>query len=199
MTLREWTFGPELIGLASCPVCGARLEMNLSIPELRGAPEIEAVAANPDPGGEVLSLELEDYEIRCRRPNSLDIAMASQGEDLSQARTRLWQRCLVELKRHGEVIDVKTLPEEMVTTVATRVAKADPGSEIFLDLSCPGCGHQWQTVFDIVSFFWHEIDQWARRLLRETHLLASAYGWREADILNLSPWRRQCYLEMVGI
>ncbi|HSB10234.1 MAG TPA: phage baseplate protein, partial [Blastocatellia bacterium] len=30
------------------------------------------------------------------------------------------------------------------------------------------------------------------------HTLASAYGWRESDILNLSPWRRQLYLTLVN-
>ena len=38
---------------------------------------------------------------------------------------------------------------------------------------------------------------WAVRLLGEVHELASAYGWREHDVLALSPWRRQAYLQMV--
>jgi hypothetical protein len=33
--------------------------------------------------------------------------------------------------------------------------------------------------------------------VREVHLLASAYGWRESDILAMTPWRRQLYLELV--
>jgi hypothetical protein len=39
---------------------------------------------------------------------------------------------------------------------------------------------------------------WVRRLLREVHTLALAYGWREADILNMSARRRRFYLEMAG-
>jgi hypothetical protein len=34
--------------------------------------------------------------------------------------------------------------------------------------------------------------------LREVHTLAWAYGWREADILAMSPARRQFYIELVG-
>jgi hypothetical protein len=30
------------------------------------------------------------------------------------------------------------------------------------------------------------------------HLLASAYGWSEGDILSMSPVRRQFYLEISG-
>jgi len=52
-------------------------------------------------------------------------------------------------------------------------------------------------MFDIVSFFWSEICVQAKRLLREVHILARAYGWREADILSMSAARRQLYLEMV--
>jgi len=34
--------------------------------------------------------------------------------------------------------------------------------------------------------------------LSDVHTLARAYGWRERDILTLSPTRRQFYLNMVG-
>jgi len=67
-----------------------------------------------------------------------------------------------------------------------------------LDLACPSCGHLGQAIFDISAIFWAEISAQARRLLREIHLLASAYGWREADILAMSARRRQAYLEMIG-
>ena len=78
------------------------------------------------------------------------------------------------------------------------MAQADPQADVQLALSCPVCGHKWQTAFDIVSFFWSEINAWAARILREVHILAWGYGWREADILALRPWRREVYLEMVS-
>ena len=54
------------------------------------------------------------------------------------------------------------------------------------------------TVFDIVSFFWTELEVWVARVLSDVHTLAQAYGWSEHDILSLSLTRRQCYLEIVG-
>ena len=80
----------------------------------------------------------------------------------------------------------------------SRMAQADPQANIQLALGCPACGHSWLALFDIVGFFWREIDTWARRVLRDIHTLALAYGWSEAEILALSPWRRQFYLEMVS-
>jgi len=43
-----------------------------------------------------------------------------------------------------------------------------------------------------------ELGAVARDLLGQVHALAFAYKWREADILQMSPARRQLYLQMVG-
>ena len=43
------------------------------------------------------------------------------------------------------------------------------------------------------------LDVAAGRLMRDIHLLASAYGWTEAEVLSLSAWRRQAYLDMVTL
>jgi hypothetical protein len=78
------------------------------------------------------------------------------------------------------------------------MAEADALGDVQLALTCPQCGHEWQAPFDIASFLWTEINAWAHRTLQDVHELARAYGWREADILALSPWRRQVYLEMIS-
>jgi hypothetical protein len=51
-------------------------------------------------------------------------------------------------------------------------------------------------LFDIASFLWRETHGWAQGTLRDVHGLAAAYGWREEDVLRLSPTRRQIYLEL---
>jgi hypothetical protein len=78
------------------------------------------------------------------------------------------------------------------------MSNADPMADIHLALNCPSCEHKWMAPFDIVAFLWREISAAARRLLREVHTLASAYGWTESEILALSPVRRRAYLEMIG-
>jgi hypothetical protein len=35
-------------------------------------------------------------------------------------------------------------------------------------------------------------------LLRDVHTLASAYGWKEDEVLHLTPARRHAYLELVA-
>lgn len=76
--------------------------------------------------------------------------------------------------------------------------ECDPQAEVLLQLTCPSCQREWMITFDIVSFLWIEIHAHAKRLLQEVHTVARAYGWHEADILALSPVRRQFYLEMVA-
>ena len=71
-------------------------------------------------------------------------------------------------------------------------------AEVQLTLNCPACEHSWSVLFDITTFVWAEISSLARRLLREVHILATAYGWHEADILAMSAIRRQFYLELVA-
>jgi len=90
------------------------------------------------------------------------------------------------------------LPSEVIEAVSAAMAEADPLADIEISISCPSCRHGWQAAFDIVSFLWNEIESWVWRIMSDVHALASAYGWRERDVLELSPTRRQFYLEMVG-
>lgn len=74
----------------------------------------------------------------------------------------------------------------------------DPQAVVRLKIVCDSCQHQWDEEFEVASFLWGEVDAWAGRLLREVHVLARAYAWREEDILAMSSRRRHCYLEMLG-
>jgi hypothetical protein len=190
LTLREWTFGPQLACLAICPKCGERLELTFNAAEIRATTEAEPSRA--------ILLSVADYEVSFRLPNSADLAVITPNDDIAAAQDVLLQRCLLQVTHHGEAASANQLPTEVIEAVVARMAEADPQADIQLALSCPSCRHQWGVNFDIVSFFWSEINAWAYRILREVHTLAAAYGWREADILAMSPWRRQLYLEMVG-
>jgi hypothetical protein len=77
------------------------------------------------------------------------------------------------------------------------MSSADPLADVQLALTCPACDHKWEQAFDIADFLWNEIQAWAQQTLRDVHSLALVYGWREADVLALSPTRRQMYLELV--
>jgi hypothetical protein len=191
LTLREWTFGTHLEGLVTCPVCAERLELDLQTADLR-ASEAESSRTGP------FSLKAAGYAVQFRLPNSTDLAAGAGDGDALRLRNHILERCLISARRKNRDIPLAELPDEVVQAIVECMAKADPQADVTLSVTCPACGHIWQAIFDIVTFFWREITAWSYRSLREVHLLASAYGWREADILALSPWRRHCYLEMAG-
>lgn len=190
LTLRERIFGSQLVCLAVCSGCGDRLELTFSVSDIRTAPETEP-ASN-------LVAKVEDYEVQYRVPTSLDLGAVAGQSDLTAMRQQLLNRCLIAVHYKDKDLAVNDLPEGVVRTVLAEMAQADPQADVQLALSCPACNHQWQETFDVVSFFWTEIHAWARRLLQEVHTLASTYSWQEADILAMSPQRRQFYLEMIG-
>ena len=87
--------------------------------------------------------------------------------------------------------------EEDLDAIGDQMALADPLGEIMLHFDCPECGKSFDDSLDLPTFLRAEIEGRAKRLLREVHTLASAYGWSEAEILSLNPARRQFYLAMV--
>lgn len=190
LTLREWSFGHQLAAVAICPHCGERLELMFASSDIR---------VNADEGQrDIYSFDSEEYRVRFRLPNSLDLMAVADSPTVDAAREEIFRRCLLSLQYHGQEQPPDPLPQAVFHAIVGQMAEADPQAEVQLSLACPACNHLWQTVFDIVAFFWSEIDAWAHRILRDIHTLASAYGWSEADILALSPRRRQCYLEMAG-
>ena len=197
MVLREWTFGPRLASVAVCPACGDRLEIGAGVADLL----VPVEEAPPDR----LEVEVGGHRLALRLPDSRDLMALAGAGDLPALRRRLLGRCLLAVSRQGEPETdplpddfPDNLPDAVVGAAAARLAAADPQADVRLSLGCPACGHSWLAVFDIVTFFWREIETWAVRTLREVHTLATAYGWREVDSLALSPWRRQIYLQMVG-
>ena len=114
-----------------------------------------------------------------------------------RARERLLERCVLDARDpNGAAMAARALPQAVLAELAKQMESADPGAVVELSFDCPACHHSWQEVFDISSFLWREIHAWAQRTLRDVHMLARAYGWGEADVLALSPTRRQVYLEL---
>jgi len=200
LQLREWAFGSELAILAACPSCRQTLELTIPVSALRvsldptrdptGAPTSESASDLED------SLMLQDYEVHHRPLNTEDIAGCA-GLEFAAGRRKLLACCVTDARCQGRPVSAEELPEDVARKVVEQIAAIDPQADTRLDLTCPECHQRWKEAFDIVSFFWAEIDAWARRILQEVNVLARAYGWRESDILALSPVRRQIYLSMV--
>ncbi|HSU13650.1 hypothetical protein [Longimicrobium sp.] len=189
LSLRERLFGPRVVSTAACPACGERLELDFEVDDVR-------MDASPSAGP--IALAVDGFELAVRLPTSADAADAARARGVDGARRLLLERCVVDAREGGEARAPGDLPDPVVRAVAAEMVEADPQAEVRLSLTCPACGHGWEALFDIVSFLWSEIEAWGERTLREVHSLARAYGWREGDVLALTPARRRRYLEMVG-
>lgn len=190
LTLRAWAFGPQLACLATCPACGQRLELDLDAAAL--------LAAAPEAHAAPLELRVADAIVLVRPPDSFDLAAIDGCVDLDAARDLLLARCVAVVTQNGTPTPLSDAPEAVIAAAEQALDEADPLANVELALNCPACGHAWPAAFDIVTFFWTEIDAWVHQILREIHVLAAAYGWREADILAMGPQRRQIYLELAG-
>jgi hypothetical protein len=188
--LRANAFGPGLEAIATCPGCGEKLEMTFKTDDLR----VPAASAADPP----LTLECAEHSITFRPPDGLDLVEMTAVPDLAEAESALLRRCVLSTRSGERVLSPEELPAPVVTALAARLAEADPQADVQLSLACPACNHRWEEPFDIVTFFWREIEAWAARILREVHALATAYGWSEAEIVTLSPARRRLYLELVA-
>jgi hypothetical protein len=210
LRLREQTFGSQLESRTNCPACNSLLEMSFAVSDVcQEAMQSPISILNPKAGGgedhgEGHVLEKAGYRVHYRSPSTVDlVSVTGNGrglEEVEASRDALLERCLLAVERDGEPlphISVGELPSEIVTAVLEGMARVDPQADITLALDCPVCRHQWVAVFDILSFFWQEIDAWAIRFLDDMHTLTTAYCWREADVLALTPRRRQFYLDRV--
>lgn len=191
LAVYERAFGRNLAGQGRCSRCGELVEFDLDTRTF-------LAAASQDNDMEFDTVTEEGYAVTYRAPNSFDLAAIGSLIDLSEARRRLLERCIVEAGFESARVTVDHLPDAVIHRVVERMADRDPLAVIELDLSCPACGGHWQLLFDIVVFLWRKIEAQARRLLSDVHALAGAYGWREADILAMSSARRQAYLQMVS-
>jgi hypothetical protein len=179
------TFGQDFQAQISCAACGQALEFCLPLTSVGRLPD-----APFEPGRE---FQVNDVVVEYRLPDSRDLAAIAELSDLAEARSALGSRCVLAVSPEGEA-----LSEPVLSALAEEMARQQPWADIAVDLTCPACNQRWQAPFDPATFVWSEIAAEARRLLREVHRLASAYGWREADILSMSTPRRHAYLELVG-
>lgn len=181
VALREDTFGSHVEAVVDCASCGEALELTFDTKKLAHAP----------PADTVHSIATGDLEVRFRLPTCDDVAASTGEADVAAAGSELLARCVID----PPAAELSDLAKD---AVVERMSELDPLAALELELACPTCGHDGRAGFDIASFVWTEVEAGARRMLEDVHMLASAYGWREADVLELSAERRRQYLELVG-
>lgn len=186
LELRERLFGPRMPVVVRCPSCAGLMEADIATTDLLVS----------DGNETVLMVEHGGFQATVRTPTSGDLIAIASGTR-EDARAALLRRCVLTLAGpDARENPAEELSSDLADAIVTAMAAADPQADIQLELSCPECSHAWTAPLDIAAYLWREIDGWAHRTFADVHALARAYGWREHDVLALSPTRRQIYLEL---
>ena len=185
LQLRELMFGRAIEAVTACPHCGKSVDLAFRTEDIRASTAIEP--------GETFAVAAAPWRLTLRLPNAADLARLPRAEGIETAREALFERCLVSSEGAPPP---ERWPPAVLDLAAAAMAARDPQAQVELALVCPSCAKRWNARFDILSFLWSEIAAAGRRLLREVHALALAYGWTERDTLALSAWRRRKYVEL---
>jgi hypothetical protein len=122
--------------------------------------------------------------VRFRIPSVADLLAAGEGAEPAAV---LASRCLQPAE----------LPARSARAVDRALAAMAPSLDGLVGGLCPSCGAEVALRFDPVTYTLLELRHAFAGIYRETHALASAYGWPEETILRQPRGRRQRYAAMV--
>lgn len=181
LQLHESTLGSTLDALVQCPTCRTPLEFKVTVSELLE----ETSEESPQP----IPVEFEGNTLHYCLPDSRDLAAAAEIPELSEATRVLCRRSITAGLPQDE-----EARQRAIAHIEKEIANKHPLTDIRIALRCDSGEHVWSASFDIVSFFWTQLDRQARQLLDDVQALARGYGWQESSILAMTDSRRQFYL-----
>jgi hypothetical protein len=174
--------GPVVEATATCPACAEPVEVTFDGRDV-WSPGVDPPAT--------VAVTVGELDLTCRPPTTADLLAAAASDDPQAV---LFDRSVVSARMAGEPVPTCGLAGDVWAAVEEALGEADPLADLTFSLTCPACSETWAASLDLAEFVWQEIDHAARQTLAEVDVLARAYGWREPDVLALSPWRRHCYL-----
>lgn len=189
-------FGPALALHSTCPACAEVLEYSVD------SAVMAQTLHDSQPAIEPALLALSGHRLHLRAPDVDDLARAEAAGDAAFANSVL-AACVLSWKDVGDAAPADhapaadTWPEDLRAAALAHIEALDPAASVSFDLHCPACDTAWVAPLDPGAVLWRKLQAAAERLLQEVDLLARAYGWREPDILALSPLRRAAYLQLV--
>ncbi|KXU84623.1 hypothetical protein CR51_41480 [Caballeronia megalochromosomata] len=171
--------GDMLDAEACCARCGERMDIALPL---------AALDATPDTRDEI---EHDGWRIGLRVPHAQDVTFALESED---SETALFARCVRFASQNGCAMSPDAIPPALRERCEAQLDRLAPLANLALAVACPECGHADTVAFDAGEFAVERIGHWAEDELEAVARLCTLYPWSEAQVLAMSPWRRQFYL-----
>jgi hypothetical protein len=184
LAIRRAWIGDRIISEGRCPEPGCTERVDVSFSSVtylaHHRPRRPRNVSASDDGW----YRLAGSTVRFRIPNVTDLLAA--GENTEPAAV-LASRCL----------EPASLPTRTARAVDRALAAMAPSLEGLVGGHCPECGAEVALRFDPLTYTMLELRDAFAGIYRETHALASAYGWPEETILRQPRSRRQRYAAMV--
>jgi hypothetical protein len=175
-------YGDQLETTWACDACGETLELTLPLAELSLASAAEQeIAVSTETSGELV----------VRSPTTRDLVEISGA---SSPAAELLERCVRD--RDGRPCSIDTLTDQDREVVETSAEQLTGLAALVVRTRCSACDAQIDVPVDAVSLWWEQVCAAAGALMSETARLARAFGWSEADIVAMTPLRRQAYLAL---
>lgn len=182
LQLREQVLGQACDLGFSCPLCRERVEVSFRIADfLDGIVAHRPTGVDPVPG---ISGWFRCAGVKFRLPTAGDQA-AVEGDP--NALERLLERCVAPPLPPARL---RKRIERAMEAMAPEVSRPLVGT-------CPGCGETVSAALHVARLVVSEFVRDAASLHDDVDLIARAYHWPEAEILQLPRRRRRAYAERI--
>ena len=195
--LRRLSLGECLLCVLSCPDphCGEKMDLDLQVSDLLLPPYLHTRERYET----MITENGSNYSVCFRLSTGVhqEEAAALARSDPQAAADLLLRRCVenVVTEDGQRVEDVPPVISDQLPSV---MAELDPQAELMLTLTCPACDHSFSALFDAAAYFLQELDDRAKHIYGDVHLLALYYHWSEAEIMDMTPRKRRLYLDLLA-
>lgn len=163
-------YGAQAECRAACESCGERYEFTLDLPQIIADQDADRPGPPDADGAWTLP-----GGARVRAPKHADLA----GDPATLA---------ARLTLEGEA---------SAGQVGAFLENAAPVLTLDLAARCPECGEPAQVRFDLATYLTRRLAAEQPFLVRETHLIASRYGWSHAGIMGLTRDDRRTFAGLI--
>jgi len=179
------SYGSELLLQVPCSnsSCGENIELPLDLKRFAQASDDNQV-----------SLEIDDQQIMLRLPNGSDQLQWVQMPELSPG--AIASRLVVSIDGQQPDHDWQ-MPSHWIDQLGQSLEQKDELMTLQIQSQCPACDHSFDCDLDLEAQLLSGLARTQQTLLRNIHLIASVYHWSEAEIMKLTPSRRQTYLAYI--
>jgi len=179
--LLEHVTGPIVESTVSCRSCGEPFELSFTLADL-------VRHRSGEQGDAVIAVNRGAWSIDgigFRFPTGADERTARLEPDPAAV---LRRRC----------VDLHDPSDRQLDAVESAMSQLAPILTTSIAGDCPECEHRHAVEFDVQRYTLALIQLGRERVLRDVHIIASAYGWTRADILGLRRSERRSYVDLIN-